>query len=413
MSDLHEEVERHRLARRLDTAVDALADPAQPLVVVDLDAFDANADDLVRRVRSTGRDVPVRLASKSVRIPALIERALAHDGFAGVLAYTLREALWLVEQSLSDDVLMGYPSLDRGALDRLLDDDAARAAVVLMVDDPAHLDVVDAVRGGRTAEIRVALDVDAGLRLASSHVGPKRSPLHETDEVLAVARAVADRPGFRLVGVMTYEGQVAGVPDVVPDQRAKSLLVRRLKLSSVQQLAERRAQIAEALHHLLGDEPLELWNAGGTGSIETTVSDPVVTEVAAGSGLLAPTLFDHYAAFTATPAAYFALPVVRRPSPDVATAAGGGFVASGAAGRDRLPTPWAPPGLHLTSLEGAGEVQTPLTGPGAGRLAIGDRVWFRHAKAGELAEHAAQVHLVQGDAVVDSVATYRGLGLTW
>ncbi len=158
---------------------------------------------------------------------------------------------------------------------------------------------------------------------------------------------------------------------------------------------------------------LEFWNAGGSGSVESTVADPVVTEVAAGSGLLVPGLFDHYESFEPRPAAFYGLPVVRRPGGGLATVAGGGFVASGASGKDRLPIPWAPPDLHLTSLEGAGEVQTPLTGPGARLLQIGDWVWFRHAKSGELAEHTNRVHLLVGDAIVDTVPSYRGLGQAW
>jgi D-serine deaminase-like pyridoxal phosphate-dependent protein len=257
--------------------------------------------------------------------------------------------------------------------------------------------------------VRVAVDVDAGLRLGPAHVGPKRSPLADADDVVALAREAVAR-GFALVGVMTYEGQVAGVPDDVPGRRAKSVVVRRLKKASVAQLAERRESVAAALRELAD---LEFWNAGGSGSVETTVADPVVTEVAAGSGLLVPGLFDHYRSFRPRPAAFFGVPVVRRPSAGVVTVAGGGFVASGAAGTDRLPLPWAPPGLRLTALEGAGEVQTPLVGPGAGSLAVGDWVWFRHAKAGELAEHTDVVHLVRGATVVETVPTYRGLGHVW
>ncbi|MGI9157455.1 MAG: alanine racemase, partial [Marmoricola sp.] len=309
-----------------------------------------------------------------------------------------------------DDAVMGYPTVDRVALEQLLGNEQALAAITLMVDDPAQLDAVDAVRRGGSGVVRLAIDVDAGLRLAGSHVGPKRSPLHDAQRVVAFARQIASRPGFRLVGVMTYEGQVAGVPDVVPHQRAKSMVVRRLKRASVSQLAERRALVDEALRQTT---ELEFWNGGGSGSIESTVADPVVTEVAAGSGLLVPGLFDHYASFRPRPAAFFGFPVVRRPAPGVATVAGGGFIASGPTGKDRSPLPWAPPGLQLTGLEGAGEVQTPLTGPGADRLGIGDLVWFRHAKAGELAEHTNTVHLLAGDTVTDSVPTYRGVGQAW
>ncbi len=209
---------------------------------------------------------------------------------------------------------------------------------------------------------------------------------------------------------MTYEGQVAGLPDVVPTQRARSMIVRGLKQASQSQVEVRRHQVADAL---AGIVELEFWNAGGSGSVESTAADPVVTEVAAGSGLLVPTLFDHYKSFQPRPAAFFALPVTRRPSAGIATVHGGGLVASGAAGRDRLPAPWIPEGLHLTALEGAGEVQTPLTGPMASRLRVGDLVWFRHAKAGELFEHTTEVRLLAGDAFVDTVETYRGLGLAF
>jgi len=400
-------VARNRLWARLSAAVATLdPPPATPLMVVDLDAFDANAADLVRR--ADGK--PVRLASKSVRVPALIERALATPGFRGVLAYSLREALWLEQQGVADDVVLAYPTVDRAALAELVASPSTASRVTLMVDDVAQLDVVDSIRSSHAVRVRVALDVDAGLRLGGQHVGPKRSPLHDVEDVVRLARHVTERAGFALVGVMTYEGQVAGVPDDVPSRRARSLVVRRLKAASMTQLAERRRVIAERLAELVD---LEFWNGGGSGSVQATAADPAVTEIAAGSGLLVPGLFDHYQSFTPRPAAFFALPVTRRPSDSMATVHGGGFIASGAVGADRAPIPWAPPGLHLTSLEGAGEVQTPLTGYPAALLRIGDLVWFRHAKSGELFEHATAVRLLAGDDFVDEVPTYRGCGYAW
>jgi D-serine deaminase-like pyridoxal phosphate-dependent protein len=401
-------VERNRLWSRLNDAVRSHEEPlATPLMVVDLDAFDANADDLVRRAAGT----PIRVASKSVRVPELLRRVLARDGFHGVLGYTLAEALWLEEQGVCDDIVVAYPTVDRGALGRLVASPAAAGHVTLMIDDVAHLDVVDSVRASQAVQVRVAIDVDAGLRMGRQHVGPKRSPLYDADDVVRLAKEVENRPGFRLVGAMTYEGQVAGVQDEVPTQRAKSAVVRRIKSLSMTQLEVRRREVADALRSA-GVE-LEFWNAGGSGSVEATVADRVVTEVAAGSGLLAPTLFDHYQSFDPRPAAFFGLPVTRRPSPQVATVHGGGLVASGPAGKDRLPTPWAPAGLHLTGLEGAGEVQTPLTGHPAGLLSVGDLVWFRHAKSGEVFEHANTVQLLSGARFTEEIPTYRGHGLAF
>jgi D-serine deaminase-like pyridoxal phosphate-dependent protein len=400
-------ISRNRLAARLDAAVRSHEGALPtPVLVVDVDAFDANAADLVKR--AAGK--PVRVASKSLRVPGLIRRALSHEGFRGVLAYSLAEALWLEEHDVADDLLVAYPTVDRAALSALVASPRAASRITLMVDDVAHLDVVDALRASTAVPVRVAVDIDAGLLVGGRHVGPKRSPLYDTADVVALVRTILDRPGFRLAGVMTYEGQVAGVPDAVPRQRARSLVVRRLKDASVAQLRARRAEIADALRTVT---EVGLWNAGGSGSLESSAADPVVTEVSAGSGLLVPTLFDHYQSFEPRPAAFFGLPVTRRPSSDVATVHGGGLVASGAAGGDRLPTPWAPAGLHLTGLEGAGEVQTPLTGHPAALLRIGDLVWFRHAKSGEPFEHATRVHLLAGDRFVETIRTYRGHGLAF
>jgi D-serine deaminase-like pyridoxal phosphate-dependent protein len=404
---LADRVARFRLAQRLDQAVAALpTPPATPTYVVDLDAFDRNAEALVRR--AAGK--PVRVATKSLRVPALLERALATPGFAGVLAYTLREALWVAERDLCPDVLLGYPSVDRPALARLAGDERLAGQVCLMVDGVEHLDLVDAVRPRAGPPVRVAVDIDAGLRVGRARLGPRRSPLFEAEDVVALVAEVRRRPGFTFAGVMTYEGQVAGVPDRAPRQPVRTAAIRGIKRASVAQLHHRRRMLARRLRQ---DGEVGLWNAGGTGSLETSAADPVVTEVTAGSGLLGPHLFDGYRKVDADPAAFFGLRVVRRPGPDTVTVAGGGLIASGPPGPDRAPQPWSPPGLHLTPLEGAGEVQTPLRGPAAGLLEVGDLVWFRHAKAGEPSEHTGVAHLLQGRQIIGSEPTYRGLGLCW
>lgn len=82
----------------------ATAELDAPLAIVDLDAFDANAADLVRR--AAGK--PIRVASKSVRCRALLERVLAMDGFTGVMSYTLAESIWLTRAGF-EDVLLAYP----------------------------------------------------------------------------------------------------------------------------------------------------------------------------------------------------------------------------------------------------------------------------------------------------------------
>jgi D-serine deaminase-like pyridoxal phosphate-dependent protein len=379
-----------------------------PLAIVDLEAFDANAEDLVRR--AAGK--PVRVASKSVRCRALLERVLAREGFAGIMAFTLPEALWLARAG-AEDVLLAYPSVDRAAYAELAADPKLAGAVTVMVDDPAHLELIDAAREGGREEIRVCLELDTSLRLLGGRLrfGALRSPLHEPARLADVARSVARRPGFRLVGVMAYEAHIAGVGDAVAGRALRSGAVRAMQRVARKELAERRAAAVRAVRAVAPD--LEFVNGGGTGSVQHTAAEDAVTEIAAGSGLYQPRLFDNYTSYRGRPAALFAQPVVRRPGPGVVTVLGGGYPASGAAGRDRLPVPHLPEGLRYDAQEGPGEVQTPLLGSPADDLLIGDRVWFRHAKAGELCERFDTLHLVEGDRVTASVPTYRGEGRTF
>ncbi len=379
-----------------------------PLAVVDLEAFDANADDLVRRAGGK----PIRVASKSVRCRPLLQRVLERDGFSGIMAFTLAESLWLARAGF-EDVLLAYPSVDRAGFAELAGDAKLAGAVTVMADDPVQLDLIDAARAGGSQEIRVCLELDTSLRLLGGRirVGARRSPLREPARLADLARAVVRRPGFRLVGLMAYEGHVAGVGDVIAGRPLRSRAIRLMQSAARRELAVRRAEAVAAVRAVAPE--LAFVNGGGTGSVQHTAAERAVTEIAAGSGLFVPRLFDNYTSFRGRPAALFAQPVVRRPGVGVVTVLGGGYPASGAPGADRLPVPYLPEGLRYDPQEGAGEVQTPLLGTAADDLLVGDKVWFRHAKAGELCERFARLHLVEGDRVVDTVPTYRGEGETF
>ncbi|MEO3871910.1 amino acid deaminase/aldolase [Nonomuraea sp. B12E4] len=392
--------------QRYDRATAALE---PPFAVLDLAAMRANAADLVRR--AAGK--PIRVVSKSVRSRPLLERILAMDGFHGLMAYTLPEALWLAAHGFTD-ILVAYPTADRRALRALAGDAQAAGQITVTIDSPAHLDFIEAAVAAvqPRAEIRICMDIDAGYIALSGRfrAGALRSPIREPHEAADLAADLAGRPGFRLTGLLAYEAQIAGLGDAPPGNAARTRAIRLMQSRSAKELIVRRGHIVNAVRRLAD---LEFVNGGGTGSIERTAREKAVTEVAAGSGFFHPRLFDFYRRFTGHPAALFALPVVRRPTLDSVTVLGGGYLASGAPGPARLPQPYLPAGLRYVPDEGAGEVQTPLLGQAAQDLRIGDRVWFRHAKAGELCEHFDTLHLIEGDTVVESVPTYRGEGRTF
>ncbi|KJL21583.1 D-threonine aldolase [Microbacterium azadirachtae] len=397
---------RHRAQPWQDPArwwprlTEATAHLPAPVAVIDLEALRYNAMDMV--VRAGG--LPIRIATKSVRVREVIDAALRVPGYRGLLAFTLAEALWLAEDH--DDIVLAYPTADRASLQRLLGDEQACARITLMVDDESQLDFIDAITApGKRPRVRIAIDADASWRAPGlGHIGVFRSPLHAPEEVARFARRAAERGGFRLVGLQMYEAQIAGQGD---DTGSGDTLIRTVQAQSRLELRERRARIAEAVRALV---PLDFVTGGGTGSLEYTGSDPALTEITAGSGLLAGHLFDGYRSFDLAPASAFAFDVVRRPAADIATILGGGWIASGPPVSSRQPRPVWPQGLQTAPREAAGEVQTPLRGEAARTLRIGDRVWLRHAKSGEPAERILSYHLVDGDRVVGELPTYRGEG---
>jgi D-serine deaminase-like pyridoxal phosphate-dependent protein len=379
----------------------ALGSEPLPAAIVDLDALNANIDALV----AAAHPKPLRIATKSIRCPALVHHIFerAKGKARGLMTYTAEETAYLAEQDHDDELLLAYPTVhphDATLLAR-----ANRAACArVVVDEIEHLAPLEAAAAAEGTRIPVVVDVDVAYSpIDAVYLGVRRSPLRTPEQVVNLVRCIGDHPHLSFAGLMAYEAQIAGVPDTAATSAMKAL--------SRRDVARRRADVVRVLEGagLYGDHPL--FNGGGTGSLATSASENVLTELTCGSGFLASHLFDGYRGLSLVPAAFFALQVVRVPAPGIVTCHGGGFVASGAAGKDRLPLPVLPAGLGLLPLEGAGEVQTPLSVPEEVTLRVGDPVFFRHAKAGELAEHVREYILVEKDRVVGRVPTYRGLGV--
>ena len=375
-----------------------------PFAWLDLDALDENIRAIIGRAESKH----IRVASKSVRSVAVLRRILAASPvFRGLMCFTAREAAWLAGQGF-DDLLIGYPAWHADDLAIVAQATANGAHITLMVDSVAHVEQAEAVARRHQVRLPLCLEVDMTLAIPGLHFGVWRSPLRDADLARPVLERIARSQDVFLDGIMGYEAQVAGVGDNYPGQMAKNALVRTLKGRSVRLDAERRAAVVALAESLYG--PLRFVNGGGTGSMATTRQESAVTEITVGSGFYSPALFDNYHDFRYQPAAGYAIEIVRIPAPGVYTCLGGGYSASGGAGKDRLPSVYLPAGARLDPLEGAGEVQTPVHYRGPERLVPGDPILMRHAKAGELCECFTHLVCVQNGVVVDELTTYRGDG---
>ncbi len=375
-----------------------------PLGLVDLDIFEENIRQILLRAKGTR----IRVATKSVRCVSLLRRLLDADAnIQGLMCYTAREAVWLSEQGF-DDLLVAYPTYHLEQIRAVAQAVKRGVSIYLMVDKVEHLTQIQQVGKEENVVLPVCLDVDVSTKFPFLHFGVYRSSIRSKNDVVAFVEQVKSCPNIRLAGLMGYEAQIAGIVDNMKGQGVKNAIIRFLKRRSIPKIVALRKAAVKYLESQ--GIKLDFVNGGGTGSVESTIQEEVVTEVTVGSGFYTSTLFDNYRAFRHLPAFIYAVEVVRNPEPNIFTCLGGGYVASGPAGIDKVPRPHLPEGGKLISHEMAGEVQTPVKYKEDMGLNLGDPIFFRHAKAGELCEHFNEICLVSSGKIERKVKTYRGEG---
>jgi len=375
-----------------------------PLAFVDLDLLDLN----IKAILERAGDKKIRLASKSIRSRSVLEHILQSDKrFQGIMCFTAGEAAWLAEMGL-DDMLIGYPCLNKQDLYAISNQIAKGKKIVPMIDDVVQAELLNSIAKEKNITINVCIDIDMSTDFPRIHFGVFRSPIHTVEDVKILVEKLKQLSNIHIMGIMGYEAQTAGVGDNLKGQRFKNATIRSLKRRSNKDYKKRREEIVEWLQKEGYD--LQLVNAGGTGSLELSAEEPWVTEITVGSGFFSPGLFDHYSHFKHLPAAGFILQIVRIPKNEYFTCLGGGYIASGQTGVIKQPYPYLPEGVQPVKDEGFGEVQTPFKYTGNLSLKIGDPVLFRHAKAGELCEHFNYLSVVKDNAVTIPVNTYRGDG---
>jgi len=370
-----------------------------PCAFVDLDAFDENLDALANMVKGT--PFTIRVATKSIRVPDLIRRALNYGApYKGLMCFSAEEVLFLSSQGF-DDFLLAYPTLQESDLKALKSVHRSGKTVSLVVDCEEHLVALEKAFAGSEKPFSVLLEPDLSLRIGSLVIGVRRSPLRTVDELVSLAKKIKNYPSLRFTGLMAYEAHIAGVPDRNPFKKLMSPALYFIRRFAMKRVIRHREELVARLKSE-GLTP-ELVNGGGTGSLSFNREEKILTEVTAGSGLFCSHLFDYYSNFHLKPSAFFALQAVRRPEPGWITCQGGGYVASGEPGWDRIPKPMEG---KLSGFEATGEVQTPveLDAP------LGSPIIFRHSKAGELSERFKEFKLISGGKVVGRALTYRGYG---
>ena len=371
---------------------------SSPSLFLDLEAFRNN----IQWIKKHSPHKKIRIASKSIRSKEILRRVLSSDSiFEGLMTFDLREALWLRDEGFKN-ILMGYPTMDIQTLNEYA---KKTDEITLMVDLAQHLFLLQNLAEKHDSIINICIDIDLSLELPTLRFGVYRSSINSIKKLKVFLNELKKCPRLNLVGLMGYEAQIAGVMD------KNSFGIKILKQISHKKLTSFRRESVEIIKN--EGYNLQFINGGGTGSLFETVKEDCVTEITVGSGLYAPVLFDYYQNLKLSPALFFSLPIVRKPLENIYTCFGGGYIASGAIQKIKGPTPYLPVGMKLLPFEGGGEVQTPIQYDGSETLTVGDSVFFRHAKAGEICERFDKINLIENGIISGEVKTYRGEGKTF
>lgn len=387
------------MTTRLDRA---FSDLERPFAWLDLDALDKN----IRTVQEACGGKQIRIATKSIRsveVLRYVQKNLAN--VVGFMTFTAAETIFLLQQQF-DDLLLGYPVMEEAAIRRLLHFVKDGKSVTFMVDRPEHIQLLAKLGLEIGVRVQVCIDINVSNDFKVLYFGTKRSSLYSLETLTPFLQEIQKTSAIEIVGAMGYEAQIAGVGNR-PANALKGKVIEAMQVQAKKQVTQfRRLAIA----HIKAYFPnLRFVNGGGSGSMLYTNQQKEVTEITVGSAFYAPALFDQFTHLQLEKAAGFALSVTRKPEKNIVVCHGGGYTASGAIGLDRLPVFYEPSNFAYLSLEGAGEVQTPIKVKGK-HINIGDTIYFRHAKAGELCERFQVLHGIREDKYMGPYTTYRGDG---
>lgn len=373
-----------------------------PFAWLDLDALEEN----ILQVKRMVPNQQIRIATKSIRSVDVLKKvaSLLGSQLSGWMTFSAAETDFLCEKGF-DHFLLGYPTMENTTVRTLMQWIQKGKDITFMVDSEAQMHHLNDLAMVLNVRVAVCIDVNVSLDLKAIYFGTRRSSI--TDHV-TLKRLIQRSRAFkhiRLTSIMGYDAQLAGVGDR-PVNQLKGAMIRQLQKKSKPFIQQKRQKAVQLLQRHVG--PLRFVNGGGSGSLHFNAMCPEVTEVTVGSALYKPALFDAYEEMPFQPAAGFCLRVTRQPDLETIVLHGGGYIASGAVAVDKMPKP-IDERLQFYTLEGAGEVQTPMKQP-KGLCEEGDLVFFRHSKAGELCERFQVLHTFNKDGYVGPYKTYRGEG---
>ncbi len=269
-----------------------------PVALIDLDRMEANIDEIVARIGPTNT---FRIVEKSLPSIDLLRRVSERAGTTSFLVLHLPLLGELLAAFPDADVIVGKTHLT-SAVQRFWDDlpagsdgAAIAARVVFLADSPERLAELAALAGTLGVTLRIAVEIDVGLR---------RSGVRVPAELGAVLEGFGPTAPVQLAGLLGYDGHVAFAPggrDAVMGWWEDATAAYR---AFIEVLTSGYPDLVR---------PDLIFHSGGTSTF-SLYDDPTrtpVNDVATGGGVLRPGEYPDYFLGGLAPAVFIATPVLR------------------------------------------------------------------------------------------------------
>lgn len=382
--------------------------PGRPILLLDLDALDANLQVVKQRVAP---HIRLRIVAKSLPSIPLLAYAMERLGCGRLMVFDDSMAE-LADAFPEADLLGGKPLPVQGAAEfyarraehsrsKLASISAesrdAGAKVQWLIDTPERLAQYLGLARSLGVKMRVNLEVDVGMR---------RGGIATLAEMGQVLREIAANPDhLTFSGLMGYDAHATAAPPVIS--------------SEARAIADVEARYAAFVDAVRAHDPAWIHgettlNGAGSQTHMMYKEGGPVGEVALGSALVMPARFDSTALARHRPALFIATPVLKRlegthlPFIEFASKPwafwdrnrevtyfiyGGGWMARAV----------SPAGLTENPLYGFSTNQAILNGSRATSLSVDDWVFFRPDQSERVMQNFGDLHLFRG---ADLVGTW-------
>jgi D-serine deaminase-like pyridoxal phosphate-dependent protein len=368
------------------------ADVAQPVLMLDVDALDAN----IQRIGNVADDIhQLRVVAKSLPVPALLHRVLTGWQTTRVMTFSVAMLRQIEAEIPGLDHLFGKPVPVAAARSLWGDDFGAQVGhrVTWLLDTDDRITQYARLAADLGIEVSVAVEVDVGL-----HRGG-----FTRETVGAALVRIAGERNLRFAGLMGYEPHLPVLP------RALGIRAKAEK-----RFNDTYRSAVHSVQQVFGTDVAQnvIRNSAGSKTLADRARSPLFNDLSVGSLVVKPLDFASVGAPDVAPAMFIATPVLKVIDPLQVPGLGASmpvrWAAAGGArrgvyihGGHWLAEPVYPPGFGYSATIGRSSNQELLVNRSELDVNVDDFVFLHPHQSEAVMLQFGPIAVISGDEVVE------------